>query len=143
MKELKNDLKNYMFKEMEKALYEYEDTEHYACDLGYTLFEGANIDGSYTYSTYEAKEWIKEHWEDIGEVVEEITFGMGAESIPNVFERPEAFMVVIMLELSSYMIGKCPFIEKNWNNQITLTNKNIKRIIKELQENNDTFEVYQ
>ena len=142
MKELKNKLKNYMLKEMKDKLYDYENLEEYSCDLGYKLFEYANCDGTYTYSTYEAKEWIKEYWDDIGDVVEEIKFQMGSDNIPNVFDRPERFMVVIMLELSSYMLGNCPFIEANWNNEIILSKENIEIIIRELQENNDTYEVY-
>jgi hypothetical protein len=142
MKELKNGLKNYMLKEMVGKLYEYEDTKHYACDLGYSLFEYDNINGTYTYSTCEAKEWIKEYWEDIGDVVEEMKFQMGADNIPNVFENPERFMVVIMLEVSSYMLSKCPFIDTNWNDEIILSRENIEIIVKELQENNDTYEIY-
>lgn len=143
MAQLKNDLKNYMLNEICRKLEDYEGTQEYCCDLGYKLFEGANCDGTYTYSTYEAKKWIQEHWEDIGDVVEELKFQFGGlDNIPNVFERPEAFMVVIMLELSSYMLAQCPYIDKRWNEQIELTPYRIKKIKKELAENNDTYEIY-
>lgn len=143
MIELKNKLKNYMLHEIYQQLDEYEGQSQYCCDLGYYLFEGANYDCTYTYSTYQAKEWIKEHWDDIGEVVEELKFSLGAESIPNVFDYPEKFMVVIMLELASYMLGKCPYIDKRWNDEIELTPYRIKRIKKELAENNDTWNIYE
>lgn len=144
MTQLKNNLKNYMLNEIYQKLDEYEGTEQYSCDLGYTLFESANYDGTYTYCTYEAKKWIQEHWDDIGDVVEELKFQFGGlDNIPNVFDSPEAFMVVIILELASYMLAQCPYIDKRWNDKIELTPYRIKRIKKELAENNDTYEIYQ
>lgn len=144
MENLKNELKNYVFKELKKKLYNYEDTSSYSCDLNYMLFEGENADGTYTYSTKDALDWIKEYWDDIGEVVEELKFQFGGmDYIPNVFERPEAFMVVIIIELAGYMLSQCPFINDNWNEEITLTKENIEKIINELEENNNTEDVYE
>ena len=37
----------------------YTGTNVYGYDLGYTITEGINADGSCTYSTYEAKEYLK------------------------------------------------------------------------------------
>ena len=135
-----NELKQWLIEEIKDHLYNYEDCEVYACDLAYTIFEGENIDGSYTYSTYEAKEWIKKYWEDIGEVVEEIKFQLGSECIPNVFEEPEKFQVVIVLEGANYILSQSEFIDDKWNDKIILTKKNIKKIISQLK--NDYYEFY-
>lgn len=125
-------------------LYDYEGTEVYACDLGYTLFEGENIDGSFTYNTYEAKEWIKENWDDIGEVWEELQFQFGGDFLKdfNAFDNPEKFMVLIILESAGYLIGKCKLIEDNWNNKITLNKKNIETLKKQLKELDDDGLIY-
>ncbi len=125
-------LKAWIIDEMISELKEMEGRTVYGCDLGFSIFESANVDGSYTYSTYEAINWIKKYFDDLGEIVEETT----AEGLtpPNVFDKPESFMVFIMLECSSYLTGKCKFIEDNWNDEIELNKKNINRICKELKE---------
>ena len=143
MVKLKNDLKNYILNEIYNKLDNYEGTSQYGCDWAYTLFENENCDGTYTYSTYEAKKWVQEYWDDIGEVVEELKFQFGGfESIPNVFDRPEAFMVMVIIETAQHMLAQCPYIDKRWNENFELTPYRIKRIKKELAENNDTWNIY-
>lgn len=125
-----NEIKEEMKEILNDKLSDYEGTTCYACDLGYKLFETENYNGSYTCNSYEAKEWIKENFEYLGEIVEKIKSQLGAESIPNVFDNPETFQLVIFLEVSSYLIGQCEFINDNWDDEIELTEDNIK-IIKE------------
>ena len=114
-------------------LYDYKGQKAYACDLAYTLFESYNMDGSITYSTHNAKEWIKKYFDELGEVVEEIKFNLGSEFIPNIFDEPEKFMVVIYLEVGASLLSQCKFIDDNWNDEIELTNENIEIIKKELE----------
>ena len=125
-KEILNDL-------IEK-LNDYEGQKVYACDLAYTLFEGYNMDGSITYSTYKASEWIKKYFDELGEVVEEIKWNLGSEFIPNIFDEPEKFMVVIYLEVGASLLSQCKFIDDNWNDEIELTDENINTIKEQLQE---------
>lgn len=127
---VKNKIKNEVIEKLIEELENYRDTGHYGCDLAYDLFEGYNVDGTITYSTYEAKEWVKNNFEDLGEIVEEIRAN-GLE-VPNIFDRPEAFMVVIYLEVASYLVGQCKFINDNWDNIIVLNDKNIHIITKQL-----------
>lgn len=47
---------------------EYEGTEVYGCDLGYTITEGINADGSATYNRQIAMDYIKEWFEEAAEV---------------------------------------------------------------------------
>lgn len=126
-------------------LYDYEDSKVYACDLAYTLFEGENVDGSFTYSRHEAKEWIKNNFEDIAEVYEEIAFEFGTDFMKNynLFENPEKFMVLIIIESASYIIGRCKYIEDNWNEEITLSKKVIKIIEKQLKEKDNGGSIYE
>lgn len=135
-----NELKQWLIEEIKEHLYNYEDCEVYACDLAYTIFEGENIDGSYTYSTYDAKEWIKKYWDDIGEIIEEIKFQLGSESIPNVFDELEKFQVVIVLEGANFILSQSDYINAHWNDRIKLTKANIKKIIKGLK--NEYYEFY-
>lgn len=133
-----NNIKNEVIEKLIEELENYKDTEHYGCDLAYDLFEGYNIDGSITYSTYEAKQWIKRNFDDLGEIVEEIQAN-GLE-IPNIFDSPELFMVVIYLEVASYLMGLCEFINENWNQNFMLNDKNILTITKQLSKLKDEAE---
>lgn len=125
-------LKQFMVDAITDKLEEMEGMEIYGCDLGYQLFKEANVNGSYTCNAYEAKQWIKEHFDELGEVVEDIMFNLGAEPILNIFDNPEAFQVVCMLELSATLMEQCQTVAKNWNNTMELTPETIKQIIKEL-----------
>jgi hypothetical protein len=130
-------LKNFVIDAMIVELNEMEDREIYGVDLGYEIFETANCDGSYTCDAQEAKEFIKDYFESIGEVVEDIKFNLGAENIPNPFTESERFQVVIMLEMSSSLIAQVSIVDDNWNNEFTLTKKVIEKITKELEEMKD------
>lgn len=134
-----NELKQWLIEEIKEHLYNYEDCEIYACDLAYTIFEGENVNGSYTCNTYQAKEWIKKYWDDIGEIIEEIKFQLGSEYIPNVFDEPEKFQVVIVLEGANFVLSQSDYINTHWNDRIKLTKANIKKIIKSLKNVNYEF----
>lgn len=107
----------------------YSDQSIYGCDLGYTITEGINADGSCTYSTYEAKEYIKFWWDDASDYFqyEKDNFG---ENLHNPFENPEAYMVCMVIQGVNSLLSQISFINKNWNNKIKLTKKNIKKIIR-------------
>lgn len=130
-------LKNFVIDAMIVELNEMEDREIYGADLGYEIFEEANCNGSYTCDAQEAKEFIKDYYEDIGEVLDNIKFNLGAENIPNPFTESERFQVVIMLEMGDALCAQCSFIDENWNNSIELTEENIKLIINQLMEQKD------
>ena len=50
----------------------------------------------------------------------------------NPFQEPEKAHVWLLLEASRAILSKLPTIDKNWNNQIELTPKMIKKLTKEL-----------
>lgn len=134
-------LKNYIIDETIYNLKEREGETVYACDLAYTVFESANVDGSYTYSTYKATQWVKKYFDSLGEIVDELkSNGIDA---PNPFDEPEKFQVCILLEGAQYLLSQCETIDENWNDEIELTPKIIRKICKELraqkQKYNDDF----
>ena len=134
MKYLKNNnLKDFVKDIIKEELENYEDTTAYGCDLSYTLLEGYNIDGVYFYNNYKATAFIKKHFDEFGEVVEEISFNLGSENIPNVFDEPDKFCVVCFIEIASYLLSKCKYVDDNWINEITLNKEIINTIKKELE----------
>ena len=137
MKYLENSsVKEYVINQLLDKLDDYEDTECYGCDLGYTLYEGENADGVIFYSTYESKEWIKEYWDDLDEIIEELNFQFGTEYMSkfNPISEPDKFVLIVVIEVASYLIGQCKTVDKNWNNRFKLTKTNINKIKKELKE---------
>ena len=127
-----NKIKNEVIKKLIVKLDDYKDITVYASDLAYTLFEEYNVDGSITYSIYEAKKWISSNFDGLSEIVDEIQYE-GLE-LPNIFNEPEKFMVIIYLEVANYLLDQCQIIADNWNNKLILNNNIIKIIKKELKE---------
>ena len=131
-------LKNYIIDETIWNLKEREGETVYACDLAYTVFESANVDGSYTDSTYEAVKWIKKYFDSLGEIVEEMQ-GQGLNA-PNPFDEPEKFQVCVLLEGAQYLLSKCETVDENWNEEIELTPKTIRKICRELREQKQKYD---
>lgn len=129
-----NNIMNFMIDVLEDKLDNFEGTLMYGADMGYGLLEEENSNDTYTFSADEAMEWIKKYFDDIREVVSSIEFNLGAENVPNAFLEPETFMVNCMLEVSSVLCSNCKFIDDNWNNEIELSEENIKIIKSQLEE---------
>ena len=111
---------------------EYEGTSSYGADLAYHLLQQYNADGSYTYSTYEAKKWVGENFDELSEIVE----AMEDEGIPpcNVFKNVEGFMVCVMLYVAGELLGQCDTVNEFWNEEQELTEEIIAKIKEELNE---------
>lgn len=74
----------------------YTDQMVYGAGLGHTITEGINADGSCTYSTYMAKQYLKEWWDDAADYFQYEKDNFGENNNP--FENPEAFMVCMVIE---------------------------------------------
>ena len=111
---------------------EYEGNSTYGADLAFYLLQQYNVDGSYTYSTYEAKKWVQEYFDELGEIVEEMTEEGLAPC--NVFDNPECFMVQIMLYVAGELLGQCDTVTEVWNDEFILEADVIKKIKEELNE---------
>ena len=115
------------------TIHDYVGTSHYGADFCYTITEGMNVDGSCTYSTAEAKEYLKEWWDDAAEYwnYERDNFG---EHRWNPFENPEAYMVCMVIEGCCYLLGQCETLQNVWNERFELTEEMADTIIKEVEE---------
>ncbi len=121
-----DDLKNQII----DRLNDYAGGNYYACDLSSTLFEGENINGSVLCNTYQTKEFIKANFDLFGDLVQHVKDNM--DYTLNPFNEPEKAHVWLLLEASQSILAQLPTIDKNWNNQIELTPKMIKKLTKEL-----------
>ncbi len=133
-----NPIKNFVKGEIIERLEDlkgYEES-HYICDLGYTLFESENVNGAYFCSNYTAKKWVNKNFEHIREIAEEIKFQFGADYankvLLDVFNDSDRFIVVIVLEVASYLISRCETADKYWNDEITLTDEILNNLIEEI-----------
>lgn len=125
-------IKKFVVDVLMDKLDEYEGTSSYGADLTYHLLEQYNVDGSYTYSTYEAKQWVQEYFDELGDIVSD----MKEESLPpiDVFENVEGFMVCVMLYVAGQLLGQCDTVNAFWNEKQELTEEIIAKIKKELNE---------
>lgn len=130
-------MRNYVIDLLIENLEDYEDTKGYACDLTYILLEEYYVNCTVTYSTYKAKEWLKENFEEIGDFLEDYKLNFGNEHLSqlalDIFNSPEKAMVIICLEKANEILSSLDFIQDNWNNEIVLNKENINIIKKELE----------
>lgn len=110
MKNYLNDLEKDVLSRMIDNLDNLEGRDGYVSDLAFTLFEGENIDGSMTYSTYKAEQWITEHFHDLADVVEEMSAAWDIAANP--FANPEAFMVQVVLYLAGELIYTSDYLRR-------------------------------
>lgn len=117
---------------IENNLSEYDGQNVYACDLGFTLCEGINANGTATFSRQLAKDYICEWWEDAADFsdYEEMNFGKRS----NPFENTEAFMVRMIIEGVNSILSQCDFINDNWNDEIELTEDVISEILESIKD---------
>lgn len=104
---------------------------YYACDLGQDLTRGMNCDGTFTYSTELAKEYLREWWWDASDYFqyEKDNFG---ENFHNPFDNPEAYIVCMVIEGVRSLLSQCNEIDDAWNDKIELTEELVGSIIEQL-----------
>lgn len=131
--ERKKNYVNYCKAHAIQALEEMKEWDRsvYACDLGYELTQEINVNGTATFSTHAAKEYIRFWWDEAGDVIEYQKFNYG-QILHNPFEEPEAFHVCMIIEGVNTLLARCPFIDEHWNDEITLDRKTINRLIREI-----------
>jgi len=119
-----------------ERLEDYKGNNCYICDLAYTLFEGENIDGSFTYSSYWSKELIKNYWDEYADIYDDYIWSCGKESSINPLDEPEKFVVIMLLEQAQKLLSNYnnKFIDDNWNEEVELNDKNIKKIVESLED---------
>lgn len=109
---------------------EYEGQSIYGCDLAYAITESINVDGTATYNTYEAKQYIKEWFDEAVDVYQYQVDNYG-QALHNPFENPEAFMVCMIIEGVSSILGQCEVVNDDdvWNYETEWTEELINKIL--------------
>lgn len=105
-----NALERDVLERMIDALDDMEGRDGYVSDLAFTLFEGENIDGSMTYSTYKAEQWIAEHFHDLADVVDDMAADW--DITPNPFSNPEAFMVQVVIYIAEQLVYESAYLQR-------------------------------
>lgn len=106
-------------------------TDQYGCDLGSELTMGINVDGTATYSRTEAKEYIREWWDDCANFSEWEQFNFGTRSNP--FENSEVFHCKMVIEGVNRLLGNCSVVESNWDDNHTWTAEDVQYILAEIE----------
>lgn len=110
--------KNYVLEHID----EYEGQEVYLCDLGSTLTEYPNCDGTLTYSREAAKNCIREWWDEADDYFQYEKDNFGTPRNP--FENPEAYMVCMVIEGVRALIDDAIDtlgLNDKWNDEVELT----------------------
>ena len=100
-------------------------------ELSNELTMSDNMSGSFTYSTYKAQQYIKEWFNELGDILEHYEFQMGEPLKVNPFTDSEKFhAIVVMLKIEMLLSGlKC----LNVDGDIVLNDQTIKGITDELE----------
>lgn len=120
---------------------EYEGQLIDPSDLGWTVTEGPNCDGTLTYSRAEAIEYLKEWWDECSEYweYERDNFGCNTQ---NPFENPEAYMVCMVIEgVRSLVDQALNVLSIDWDEKVELTADLIEQITEKVNEN-DTYRLF-
>lgn len=109
----------------------------YACELANEITMGINVDGSATYSTYKAKEYLRAWWDEAADYFqyEKDNFG---EHRWNPFENPEAYMVCMVIQGVEGLMAQVKEIYEAQDDQIEVTQELCDSIIAQL----DDIEMY-
>lgn len=130
--------KNYILDNLEN----YEGNNVYMCDLSIELTEGMCADGTFTYSTAKAEQYLIEWIGEAGEFFdyEKANFGQNT----NPFSNVELFLVRMVSEGVRAILSQCPTVtsDENWNSEMELTAELIQKIkdeVEEVEEGEDLF----
>ena len=110
MKRNLNDLEKDVLERMIDYLDDLEGRDGYVSELAFTLFEAENIDGSMTYNTYKAEQWIAEHFHDLGDVVEDMSVAW--DITPNPFANPEVFMLQVVIYIAEQLVYESAYLQR-------------------------------
>lgn len=101
--------------------HEGEGVDAYGADLGFEITLNENNDGFVDDPyTYNAKEWIKGHFDDCAVYWEYEKFNYG-ENKTNPFDEPVTYKLLIYINVVRDIIASLPYIDDHWDDNITLT----------------------
>ena len=115
-------------------LHDYKRVEVYPCDMASTLFESENATGSVLCNTYYTKEFIKQHFDLFGALVEK--YEKFFNTTLNPFKEPEKCHVMLLIDCAESLLSEVNHLSRNWGRRIELNDEVIDTIIEELNEIN-------
>lgn len=119
---------------------EHEGNKEYLCDLGYSVTDGPNMDGTLTYNRAEAQEYLKEWWNEAADYFDYEKDNFGTTQNP--FENPETYMVCMVIQgVNSLISQACSVLNLDWDDKVELTADLIEEIIDAVN-NNDTCRLF-
>jgi len=89
-----------------------------------------NMSGSFTYSTYDAQQYIKEWFNELGDILEQYEFQFGEPLTVNPFTDSEKFHANIVILKIEMLLSDLECLKDK--EQITLDDQTIKAITDEL-----------
>lgn len=116
--ELSPEFETWLKEKIADRLVDYEGVSTYGADLAYTLFEGENADCCVHPWTEAEKNFIKEYWDDAGEVHAYLKDNL--DMVVNPFDEPHKFAVCMLLEGAAQLISESEFVNKHWNEEMEL-----------------------
>ena len=118
----------------------YRGQRIYLCDLGWTITEGPNYDGTLTYSRALALDYLREWVYDASDYFDYAKANLGEAQNP--FENPEAYMVCMVIEGVKSLINEAvDSLEMDYNEQVELTGELIEQICEKVNED-DRVELF-
>ena len=113
--------------------------EHYACDFASIITEEINCNPGIAFSKKKALDniarWIddaSEYWE-----YEKNNFG---EHFHNPFDKPECYLVCMIITACDTILMRCSTIDKFWNDKIVFTQEIIDDIKREIVKVNEIWD---
>jgi ABC-type tungstate transport system permease subunit len=99
-------------------------------ELANAITESDNLSGSFTYSTYKAKQYIKHWFDDIADFLNEYEFFYGDNLSVNPFTESEKFHGIMVIVLVENIISNLKYLS---NDGFTLTKELADTIIQDIE----------
>jgi hypothetical protein len=100
-------------------------------DLAYDLTQDGNANGSMTFSTYRAEQYIKTWFDNVGVFLDEYKNEYGEMPTHNPFNDQELFHCLMVIHGVSIILSQVDFL--NDDKDIEITKENAERIKKEIE----------
>jgi len=117
---------------------DFEGEETPAEDFGARMCAGPHMDGSLTYSRYDAEKYIIHWWGECGDYMEYLKEAFGSECVINPFNETEKFMVSMVCDGVNQLLYKSfDMLEIEGGDHVEITPELIEKILLDL----DSFDI--
>lgn len=123
MSRYSREIRNLIKDEIKDMIMDYKDV--YGCDLAYEMYNN----DYYIIGTYEAKQFLKEYFDDMTECLEQYQEEFG-ETYPDI-TNPEKVATLLTLFVAQDVLCESKTLDKCWNERL-LEESDLKRIAEEL-----------